>query len=140
MGFSRIVREPIDPGKLVGEATAGRERVGGTVAFIGIVRRFSRGKEVSKLYYEVYEEMAEDVLEEIRLECLEKFGLIDAFIVHRVGELKVGEVSLVVIALDERRAKAFKAAAWMVDEVKRRAPIWKKEYYTDGTAQWISGH
>jgi len=137
MGYVKISREPVEPGSVLREAIAVSRKIGGIVMFVGVVRSISRGKEVAKLSYDVYEEMALKVLEDVRREAMERFGVIDAFIIHRVGEVKVGEVSLVVIAADEHRANAFKAAAWIVDEVKRRVPIWKKEYYTDGTAKWI---
>ncbi|MCD6373414.1 MAG: molybdenum cofactor biosynthesis protein MoaE [Thermococcus sp.] len=111
---------------------------GAYVVFLGRVREHSRGKTVKKLVYEVYEEMALNEMEKIRKEALEKFGIIDMLIWHRVGELPVGEDTILVIAVSPHREKAFEACMWAVDEVKHRVPVWKREV-TDEGVFWIEG-
>ena len=134
MGFSKITKEPIGP-SLVGLLN---EEIGATVIFIGTVRKHNRGKEVTKILYEAYESYGRKTLEEIRVDAIKRFNLIDAYIVHRVGELRVGEAALLVAAQSPSRAEALKAVKWMIDEVKLKAPIWKKEFYTDGTSEWLN--
>ncbi|ASJ01937.1 molybdenum cofactor biosynthesis protein MoaE [Thermococcus profundus] len=111
---------------------------GGYVVFLGKVRNENRGRKVRKLIYEAYREMAEEEMERIRKEALERFPILDILIWHRVGELEVGEDTILVIAGGKHRGEAFDACRWAVDEVKHRVPVWKKEV-TDEGAFWIEG-
>ena len=130
----RIVREPIDPRAL--EAVAG-DREGGIVTFCGVVReRSDDGKPVKSLRYEAFEPMAIREFEFIAAEARDRFGDVRMAIVHRVGELEVGEISVAVVAAAEHRGNAFDACRYAIDELKRRAPIWKQERYGDGEARW----
>ena len=72
-------------------------------------------------------------------EAIEKFGLIDAFCTHRIGTLEVGETAVLVVATSGHRAEAFKGCRYIIDEVKCRVPIWKKEHYQDGETEWLKG-
>ena len=139
MGRSAIVKDPVDVLSELAGVLSSSNRIGGTVTFLGTVRETSEHGKVVEIYYECYEEVAERELESIRTEAIERFGLIDATVVHRVGTVKLGEVSLLVVASGEHRKEAFEAASWIVDEVKRRVPIWKKEVYTDGSSRWLEG-
>ena len=129
-----ITGDPIEPGDLssIFEADAG-----GIVSFFGIVRgRDDDGREVEGLSYEAYEPMAVAEFERIAAEARERFGVAQIAIVHRTGEVAVGEIAIAVAAAAQHRAAAFDACRYVVDEVKRRAPIWKKERYAGGAAQW----
>ncbi|WP_297487588.1 molybdenum cofactor biosynthesis protein MoaE [Thermococcus sp.] len=113
-------------------------KAGAYVIFLGRVRGESRGRKVRKLVYEAYEEMALREMERIREEALERFPILDMVIEHRVGELGVGEDTILVVASGVHRREAFDACSWAVDEVKRRVPVWKREVTDEGTF-WIEG-
>jgi molybdopterin synthase catalytic subunit len=113
----------------------GRE-VGAVVFFLGVVKGFREGEAVSEMIVEAYKEAAEAELEKIRREALEKFRVIDAVIIHRVGRLKQADNIVLVAASARSRGDAFKACSWMLDEVKARAPIWKKEITLRGE-RWV---
>jgi molybdopterin synthase catalytic subunit len=110
---------------------------GAAVTFLGIVRsRADDGRPVTGLAYEAFELMAIGEFQTIASEVRERFGDVTLAIVHRIGELRVGEVAVAVFAGGVHRGAAFDACEYALDEVKRRAPIWKKEHYADGAAQW----
>jgi molybdopterin synthase catalytic subunit len=130
----RIVREAIEPAAL---ESAVRSGDGGAVTFVGIVRsRADDGRPVTGLSYEAFEPMAIREFRIIAAEARERFGDVAIAIVHRIGELRVGEIAVAVMASAVHRGEAFDACRYAIDEVKRRAPIWKEERYTDGTASW----
>jgi molybdopterin synthase catalytic subunit len=130
-----ITREAIDP--RVVEATVQRDANGGVVTFLGVVReRASDGREVNGLSYEAYDEMAIAVFARIAEEARERFGEVELAIAHRVGDLRIGEISVAVTAASVHRGVAFDACEYAIDELKRRAPIWKKEHYIDGEEAW----
>ena len=108
------------------------------VQFVGVVRDNSEGKEVSNMTIEVYEEMARKQLEEIRQECIEKFGVHKAAIVHRYGELNIGDEIVFIAVSAGHRGEAFEACQYFIDELKHRVPIWKKEVRPDGEV-WAEG-
>ena len=111
---------------------------GCVVGFLGTVRDTSEGRSVERMSVEVYEEMAVKQLSIIRDEALERFGVHGVAVVHRYGELEVGD-SIVYIAVSAgHRDEAFKACRYVIDELKERVPLWKKEYTTDGEV-WVEG-
>lgn len=122
------------------EAIAAVERpeAGAVSVFLGNVRNTNRGRGVSYLVYDAYPSMAERVLLGLGEEAIERFGLEDVAILHRTGRLEVGETSLIVAVSHGHRRESFEGGLWLVDEVKRRAPIWKKEVWLDGE-EWIEG-
>jgi molybdopterin synthase catalytic subunit len=129
-----IVRGPVDPRRFENVAGAGQ---GALVTFLGIVRNAADdGRAVEGLSYEAYEEMACIEFEAIDAQARERFGDVRLWIAHAVGDLAVGEVAVAVAATAEHRAAAFEACRFAIDQLKERAPIWKKERYPDGTAQW----
>ncbi len=129
----RIVSEPIELGALEGAVSG----AGGVVRFVGIVRnRADDGTAVVGLSYEAFEPMAAREFAAIADEVRERFGSVALSIIHRIGDVPAGEVSIAVVAAAAHRAAAFDACRYAVDEVKRRAPIWKKERYADDTAAW----
>jgi molybdopterin synthase catalytic subunit len=133
MTVLRITRDPIDPNAL----RAGESGDGGVVTFLGIVRdRADDGRPVVGLSYEAFEPMAIASFESIAAEARARFGELRIAIVHRVGELGVGEIAVAVVVAAAHRGAAFDACRYCIDELKDRAPIWKKERYADGQAEW----
>ncbi len=137
MGKVHISESPINAWGEITSLLQSSRRIGALVTFMGVIREISEGKEVEKLFYDYYPEMASDALNRIRDEAISRFGLIDATIIHRVGETEIGDLVLLVIVASEHRSEAFKAVEWIVDEVKREAAIWKKEYFKDGEYRWV---
>ncbi len=110
--------------------------VGGIVTFVGTVRDESEGERVTRMEIEVYPEMAEKQLEVIRGEAIEKFRVEDILIVHRYGDLKVGDNIVLIAVTAGHRAEAFDACRYVIDELKKRVPIWKREHTPSG-AHWV---
>jgi len=108
---------------------------GGLVTFAGAVRDHARGRTVEKIEYEAYAAMAEREMEAIASEAAERFGARVA-IAHRTGLLAVGELAVVIVAATPHRAEAFEACRYAIEELKRRVPIWKKEFASDG-GSWV---
>ena len=111
---------------------------GACVTFEGWVRNENEGKEVRRLEYEGYEAMAVKEGTKVIDEAREKFGVLQAMCVHRVGHLDIGEMAVWVGVSSGHRAEAFRACEYIIDEIKHRLPIWKKEYYTDGDSGWVN--
>lgn len=129
-----LTREPID---LLASSTT-RERDGALCLFVGVVRNENGGRAVRYLEYEAYEEMALQQLAELESELLERFPVTEVRLVHRLGRLAIGEASVLVAVSSPHRAEAFLACRHGIDTLKARVPIWKKEFYLDGSA-WIDG-
>lgn len=133
----RVGPEPIDPGLLFEEV--GRPDSGATVVFAGTVRDHSPGKDdVSHLEYEVYAEMVVPKIEEIVSEAASKWPVLEAVVEHREGHVPLGGVSVAVAVSCAHRADAFDAARYVIDQLKERAPIWKKEFWPGGE-EWSRG-
>ena len=113
--------------------------IGARSVFEGIVRNINDGHEVKKLEYECYESLAIKEGDQILDEAIEKFDLIDAFCIHRVGTLEIAETAVIVVATSGHRDQSFKGCRYIIDEVKVRVPIWKKEHYADGETEWLKG-
>ena len=109
---------------------------GAIVTFVGRVRSHSRGRDVTRLDYEAYPEMAEKVFAQIADEICSRIEIIDVAIHHRTGSLGIGEVSVVVAVSAAHRSQAFDACRYAIDRLKQIAPIWKKEHSPDG-AVWV---
>jgi molybdopterin synthase catalytic subunit len=129
--------DPIDTGALLVEV--GRADSGATVLFLGTVRDHSQGKAgVTHLDYEVYPEMVESQIAEIAEEARGRWDVLSVVVEHRSGVVVTGEASVAVAVSSEHRVDAFEAARYLIDELKRRAPIWKKEHWPGG-AEWSRG-
>ena len=113
---------------------------GAVVVFEGRVRDHHDGKAVAELRYECYKPMAMKELERIRQEAKDRWPLHDLWIAHRVGSIPLGEAAVWVGVASAHRKEAFEACAWAMDEIKLRAPIWKKETYTDGSQTWVEDY
>jgi molybdopterin synthase catalytic subunit len=130
----RLTREPIDPGPLAGEVRTDGD--GAVALFLGTVREVARGREVVRLEYEAYEEMARVETERIVEEARARFEFRVVRIVHRLGSLAVGEISIAIAVAAPHREGALEACRFLIDRFKERVPIWKREVYRDGAA-WI---
>ncbi|MES1259631.1 MAG: molybdenum cofactor biosynthesis protein MoaE [Gemmatimonadota bacterium] len=109
---------------------------GGVVTFAGLVRDHHAGRRVLSLSYSAYEPMAEKVCGEIRREAESRWPATVAM-THRLGDLAIGDVAVAVVVAAGHRDVAFEACRWVIDELKRRVPIWKRERYADGTEAWV---
>jgi len=111
---------------------------GATVTLDGYVRKFTNGRETLNLVYEAYEEMALKEMQKLIVEAKQQFEIANIGIVHRLGKLEIGETSVVISVAAPHRKAAFQACEWLIRELKRTVPIWKKEVYADGE-RWIEG-
>ena len=131
-----IVERPIDGCALVDEV-ASHDR-GATVLFLGTVRDMNGGESVTALDYSVYGAMAERELHAIVEEAMTHWPATDIVVEHRTGALRLGDVSVAIAAAHPHRAEAFDAARYVIEELKKRLPIWKREHYVDGRAEWVT--
>jgi molybdopterin synthase catalytic subunit len=125
---------PIDTVALL--ASAHHPKAGAVVLFSGETRDDSHGKEVLYLDYEAQEMMAEKMIESILAEAKEKWKLNIAIAQHRTGKVAVGETAVVVITASPHRSEAYMANRYIIDKIKHEMPIWKCEYFADGTKEW----
>ena len=114
------------------------EHAGAFSSFEGCVRNSNEGKIVSALEYEAHEALCQAEAENIFREVYEQFDVLSAQCFHRVGRLNVGEMAVWVGVIAGHREDSFKACRYIIDQVKRRLPIWKKEYYADGHSGWLA--
>ncbi|MCP4130622.1 MAG: molybdenum cofactor biosynthesis protein MoaE [bacterium] len=117
-------------------AEVGTAADGAILTFAGRARNFSRGKEVSHLEYEIYESMARKEMEKIVDSALGKWSLSCCVVVHRYGRVAIGEDSIIIALSSPHRDEAYQASRYIIDTIKQTVPIWKKEFYTDGS-KWI---
>lgn len=110
---------------------------GATLTFEGRVRDLNEGRRVARLTYEAYREMAEKELRQICEEAATRFEVAEIVAAHRIGILELGEVSVSISVAAPHRAPCYEASRYVIEELKRRLPIWKHEEYTDGTASWV---
>ena len=135
MTMPRLVRRPLDAAALLARVAAPSR--GATALFVGTVRETNAGRAVSSLDYEAYEAMAEAELARIEAEVAAAHPGVAVAVEHRLGSLALGEASVVVAAAHAHRAPALDALRLLVEELKRRVPIWKREHYADGTREWV---
>lgn len=130
-----ILREPIRVDEFLDGAFD--DRHGAVVVFVGVVRSNNDGLEVSMIHYDAYPPLAEREIARVVDEVEGAHGPCSARVAHRVGDVPSGEASLIVVVRAPHREAAYAASQSIVDELKKRAPIWKKEFYADGTARWL---
>jgi molybdopterin synthase catalytic subunit len=126
---------------IAGEGIVAGLKAGGDGAvcvFDGIVRDNTRGRQTLYLDYEAYREMALEQMRRLAAEAVEKFGVRDVAVVHRLGRLMVGETSVLIVVASAHRGAAFDACRWLIDTLKKTVPIWKKETFADGVV-WADG-
>lgn len=136
--WAAIVDHAIDPGEML--ARVGGPSDGAVLLFLGTVRERNDGRAVSGMSYEAYEGMARAELVQIAREAAERLGHERVAVVHRVGSLTIGEVSVAIAVSSPHRAQAYDVSRWVIEEIKRRLPVWKLEHYLDGERRWLPGH
>lgn len=134
----RVTADPIDPAGLLKDAAAASD--GAVLLFVGVVRHENEGKAVVRLEYEAYAPMAEREMEKIAREAAERWGTGAISIVHRTGTLEVGEPSVAIAVAAPHRGEAYEASRYVIEELKRRVPVWKREGYAEGPSEWLPGN
>jgi molybdopterin synthase catalytic subunit len=132
MGF--LTHSPIDLGGLISRVQSASH--GGIACFVGQVRNRQEGRAVERLEYSAYGLMAEEECARIMAEAETRWPVRIA-LQHRVGRLEIGEVAVAIAAAGAHRDEAFAACRYVIEETKRRVPVWKKEFYRDGTVEWV---
>jgi molybdopterin synthase catalytic subunit len=132
-----ISEHPIDIEALL--ANVKDDSAGATVLFLGTVRNHNDAYAVSAIYYEAYIRMAEEVMGRIEAESVKRWNLKKFAAIHRIGNLRVGEVSIAIAVSSEHRAEAFEAGRYAIDRIKSEVPIWKKETISGKGEMWAPG-
>jgi len=135
----RIQQEDFSQDEEIAALKASSRRMGGIATFVGCARDFSEGRDVSEISFDAYGSMAVSEMNQLRSDAIAKFGLLDARIVHRICTVTAGDNIVFIAAGAEHRVAALEACRWMIDELKQRVPIWKKEVTPEGEA-WVVPH
>lgn len=135
MTRTAIVTRPIDAAALIAEVSS--DASGATSLFLGTVRDVNDGRAVTGMEYTAYGAMAARELEKIVTEAAETFDGVTIVVEHRVGALALGDISVAIAASHAHRRQALEATRHVIEELKRRVPIWKREHYADGTREWV---
>jgi molybdopterin synthase catalytic subunit/molybdopterin converting factor small subunit len=137
--FVRVQRENFSIDQELDRVRSRSKRIGGIATFLGIARDRSKGRDVDGITFEHYEGMAQKKLREIRERGLKDFDILELLIIHRFGEIAIGENIVLIIAGAEHRVEAFRACKWAIDELKQITPIWKLEHTPEGEV-WVEEH
>ncbi len=130
-----ITPDPIDHAAVTDRV---RSNLAGAVcSFLGTVREMTAGRRTASLDYEAYPEMALKTMTDLEAQARARWPVIEMALVHRVGRLELGEISVVVAVSCPHRDQAFEACRWLIDTLKEVVPIWKKEIWADGTEEWV---
>ena len=132
--MNNIITEPIDVNAVLDSVKTNPS--GAIDIFVGTTRDNSKGKAVTGLEYEAYVPMALKTIDSIEREARERWNLHEINIVHRIGRVGIGEASVVIAVSSAHRDEAFKACRFLIDRLKEIVPIWKREYYEDGSFEW----
>ena len=135
MSAARLTTRAIDVEALTREVAA--EDRGAVSIFLGTVRNSNEGRAVSGIDYSAYDAMAVAEMNRIADEASERFRGVAIALEHRIGTLQVGDVSVAIACAHAHRAEALDANRYVIEELKRRVPIWKREHYLDGTSEWV---
>jgi molybdopterin synthase catalytic subunit len=131
-----IVDRPIDVPRLIAEVA--RPANGATVLFVGTVRDVNDSRGVTGMEYSAYRSMAERELGDIAREAADRFATRDIVVEHRLGALELGDASVAIVVAHPHRGAAYEASRYVIEQLKRRVPIWKLEHYVDGTREWVA--
>ena len=112
---------------------------GALASFVGIVRNHDHGRPVRKLFYDSYASMADSMIGRLAREAGNRWNIHEIRVLHRIGEIRVGEAAVAIAVSSSHREEAFTACRFMIEEIKNRVPIWKKEFYEDGVSAWVLG-
>lgn len=135
--YCRVTSSPIDLDDLLRRARSDTD--GAIVVFCGVVRNHDAGRAVVGLSYEAYEDMAQGKLQEICEGVASQFDVGTIAVAHRVGQLDIGEASVAIVVAAPHRDAAYKASREVIERLKVEVPIWKREHYADGGADWLKG-
>lgn len=137
MRETALVHEPIDVARLL--ALVATPAAGATTCFLGTVRNVNDARSVTGIEYSAYEEMAQRELRAIVGEAATRFDPVEPAIVveHRLGALSLGDISVAIVVSHAHRAPALDACRYVIEEIKKRVPIWKCEHYSDGSRAWV---
>lgn len=130
-----IQSQSIDVSALI--QSVGDENAGAVVLFVGTTRKLTAGRETVSLEYDCYEAMAISELEKLREGAMERWPLTGCAVIHRTGVVAIGEASVALAVSGPHRAAAYEASRWIMDQLKQKVPIWKKEQWTDGSTDWV---
>jgi len=130
-----LTNQPIDTAAVLRRVQS--PLAGAVVLFLGTARQVTGGRRTASLDYECYPEMAEKKLAELEAEAHGRWELVKSVVVHRLGHLEIGEISVAVAVSSPHRGTAFEAGQWLIDTIKQVVPIWKQENWADGTSQWV---
>ena len=130
-----VVDHPLDSAALLAEVAS--DAHGASMLFVGTVRDVNDGRQVTGMEYSAYRGMAEREMAAIVAEAAAQFGTSDIVVEHRVGSLQLGEASVVIAVSHAHRGPAFAASRYVIEELKKRVPVWKREHYVDGTREWV---
>jgi molybdopterin synthase catalytic subunit len=130
-----LIHNPIDVATLLNRVQS--SAAGAVVLFLGTTREMTDGRRTDSLDYECYPEMAQRKLAELEAEGRRRWPITECCVVHRLGHLQPGEVSVAVAVSTPHRDDAFAAARWLIDTIKTEVPIWKRENWSDGAADWV---
>ena len=130
-----VVDHVLDPTALLAEVASPES--GASTLFVGTVRRQNEGREVTGIDYSAYTPMAEKEIAAVVAEACERYGTPHIVVEHRLGALALGEASVVIAVSHARRARAMGAQQYVIEQLKTRVPIWKREHYADGTREWV---
>jgi molybdopterin synthase catalytic subunit len=133
----KITQDPIDVNAVT--ASVADDGSGATVLFLGTVRDHSdETSQVQEMYYEAYTEMAKEAMKKIEIEATQRWNLKKFAAIHRIGTMRVGEVSVAIAVSAEHRKEAFEACQYAIDTIKKTVPLWKKEI-SDSSSRWVKG-
>jgi len=135
MSAARLTSEPIDVATLIRDVTA--DNHGAVSLFLGTVRNSNEGRDVNGIDYSAYDAMAVAEMNRIVDEATQRFEDVAILLIHRTGTLRVGDVSVAIACAHAHRSPALDANRYVIEQLKRRVPIWKREHYLDGTSEWV---
>ncbi|MDX8406228.1 MAG: molybdenum cofactor biosynthesis protein MoaE, partial [Mariprofundus sp.] len=135
----RIQEEDFSIEAEVDALRASSKRIGGIATFLGCARDFSEGRDVESISFEQYAGMANSAMQLLRNEALASFDIIDVRIIHRITTVYAGDQIVLIVVGAEHRGPAFDACRWIIDTLKQRVPIWKKEATPEGDS-WVTEH
>lgn len=130
-----LTHEPIDHAALTERVRS--TQAGAVVLFLGTVREMTNGQQTIALDYDAYPEMAIAKMQELHTEASSKWPIIEAGIIHRLGHLELGDISVAVAVSCPHRVDAFEAGRFLIDRLKEVVPIWKQENWADGSTEWV---
>jgi len=130
-----LTHEVIDVAALLQQV--GSNQAGAVVLFLGTTREFTHGRQTTTLDYEAYEPMARTKMAELEFKAKEQWQLVECGIIHRLGNVPLGDASVAIAVSSPHRAEAFAAGKWLIDTLKVEVPIWKREHWSDGSTEWV---